>query len=134
MEKNKSIILVVILVVVFISSVYIIQNMFWVSEDNKVSNVEKQTNEYKFYEFISNNSVDCDRMKYVYKKLEKKYGDRVDFKVINMSEDTSISNKYKVRVTPTFLLLDKYGNVVKRTNGIIEYEQLSDMIAKVITK
>lgn len=134
MEKNKSIILVVILVIVFISSVYVIQNMFWVSEDNKVSTIDKATYDYKFYEFTTNNSVDCDRMKYVYKKLESKYGDRMEFRVINMSKDTSVSNRYKVLVAPTFLILDKYGNVVKRASGVIDYDQLNDMIVKVIGK
>ena len=73
-------------------------------------------------------------MKNLYEKVGNKFVDIMDFEVVDISNNSTLSNKYKVHVTPSFIILDKYGNVVKRQNGVIEYNNLLDTVSKVIQK
>ena len=86
------------------------------------------------YGFISNNSTDSIKMKKLYEKVGNKFIDKMNCEVIDVTNSTSISSKYKVHVTPSFIILDKYGNVVKRQNGVLEYDKLLEIISKVIQK
>jgi len=130
-EKNIIVIMVIIALIIFFA--FMVKTVYEQREIYKVSNTQ-QVLDYKMYGFITNNSMDSVKMQGIYKKVGNRFCDKMNFEIVNVSENSSLSNKYKVHITPSFIILDKYGNVIKRQNGILEYEQLVDIISKAIVK
>lgn len=130
-EKNIIVIMVIIALIIFFA--FMVKTVYEQREIYKVSNTQ-QVLDYKMYGFITNNSMDSVKMQSIYKKIGNRFCDKMNFEIVNVSENSSLSNKYKVHITPSFIILDKYGNVIKRQNGILEYEQLVDIISKAIVK
>lgn len=130
-EKNIIVIMVIIALIIFFA--FMVKTVYEQRENYKVNNIQ-QVLDYKMYAFISNNSMDSAKMQSIYKKIGNKFSDKMNFEIVNVSENSSLSNKYKVHITPSFIILDKYGNVIKRQNGVLEYEQLVSIISKVIEK
>jgi len=128
-EKNIIVIMVIIALIIFFA--FMVKTVYEQREIYKVSNTQ-QVLDYKMYGFITNNSMDSVKMQGIYKKVGNRFCDKMNFEIVNVSENSSLSNKYKVHITPSFIILDKYGNVIKRQNGILEYEQLVDIISKAI--
>lgn len=130
-EKNIIVIMVIIALIIFFA--FMVKTVYEQREIYKVSNTQ-QVLDYKMYGFITNNSMDSVKMQGIYKKVGNRFCDKMNFEIVNVSENSSLSNKYKVHITPSFIILDKYGNIIKRQNGILEYEQLVDIISKAIVK
>lgn len=132
-KNEKSIIIVMVIIALVIFFAFMVKTVYEQREIYSVSSTN-QTLDYKMYGFITNKSSDSIKMKNLYEKVGNKFVDIMDFEVVDISNNSTLSNKYKVHVTPSFIILDKYGNVVKRQNGVIEYNNLLDTVSKVIQK
>lgn len=130
-EKNIIVIMVILAVIIFFA--FVVKTVVEERERYKVTD-NSQVYDYKMYGFISNSSIDSTKMKNIYIKVGNKFKGKMDFEMVNVSETTTLSNKYKVHVVPSILILDKYGNVVKRQNGVLEYEQVLDLVSKIVEK
>lgn len=55
----------------------------------------------------------------IIEKLKEKFGDKVEFKKIDVDEDGRLVDKYNIRAVPT-LIIEKDGKVFKKYVGVTE--------------
>lgn len=85
-----------------------------------------------FIELGSVNCVPCKMMKPVMKEVEDIYGDKVEviFYDVWKPEQKQMSAKYKVRVIPTQVFLDKDGKEFFRHEGFYPKDEMVKMLDK----
>ncbi len=73
-------------------------------------------------------------MKPTVSRLEEEYGDRVEFKAIDIdkAENAEIMRKYRFIGQPQFVIVGANGKVAKSFNGFIEYQTLKASIDKAL--
>ena len=71
-------------------------------------------------------------MKPVFNDLEDTYDDRMNFVNIDIDENPELSRRYNINAVPTFIFLDKNGNVVVTMEGAMEQSVLENQINKMI--
>ncbi len=76
----------------------------------------------------------CVRMAPVVEKMEAKYGDRVNFVILNFDKEKALVNKYGIRGTPTFVLLNSKGEIVGGAVGYIPEDKFEEMIQELLEK
>ncbi|NOZ58751.1 MAG: thioredoxin fold domain-containing protein [Euryarchaeota archaeon] len=76
----------------------------------------------------------CVRMEPVVEKMRAKYGDRVNFVVLDFDRERSLAGAYGVRGTPTFILLNASGDVVGGAVGYIPEDRFEEMILELLEK
>ena len=85
-----------------------------------------------FIELGSVNCVPCKMMKPVMKEVEEAYGDTIEiiFHDITLPKNRSISSKYKVKVMPTQVFLDKDGKEFSRHEGFYPASEIIKLLDK----
>ncbi|WP_033957958.1 thioredoxin [Psychroserpens jangbogonensis] len=71
----------------------------------------------------------CKTMSPILKDVKRVLGDKVSIIKINVDKNQSLAAKYQVRGVPTFLLF-KEGKQIWRQSGIIQKEELLNIISK----
>ncbi len=69
--------------------------------------------------------------KTILEELEKKYGDKVDFKVIYVDENSKMASKYGIYAVLT-LIIKKDGAEVKRFIGVTQGSILASELDKIL--
>lgn len=59
----------------------------------------------------------CRQISPLFDQLKDKYGDRIDFRRVNVDEDGVLAAKYDVTSIPTFIFLDSEGNLLSKVTG-----------------
>jgi thioredoxin 1 len=85
-----------------------------------------------FIELGSVNCVPCKMMKPVMEQIEKEYGDsiKVVFYDVWQARDKPMATKYKVRVIPTQVFLDRDGKEFHRHEGFYPAEEIMKVVDK----
>lgn len=85
-----------------------------------------------FVELGSENCVPCKMMKPVMKEIEDIYGEKVEviFYDVGQSKHKAMGDKYKVRVIPTQVFLDKDGKEFHRHEGFYPKDEIVKLIDK----
>lgn len=95
------------------------------SDNNKHVNPDKQ---YKvtFIELGSVRCIPCKKMMPIMKEIEKEYGDQVKviFHDVWTPEGKPFASKFKIKLIPTQVFLDKDGNEYFRHVGFFPKEEL----------
>ncbi|HOW14544.1 thioredoxin [Methanosarcina sp.] len=73
----------------------------------------------------------CRMQKPILEELEKKYGDKVEFKVIDVDENQELASKYGIHAVPT-LIIQKDGAEVKRFMGVTQGSVLASELDKLL--
>ena len=73
----------------------------------------------------------CRMQKPILEELEKKYGDKVEFKVIDVDENQELASKYSIHAVPTLIIL-KDGVEAKRFMGVTQGSVLSSELDKIL--
>ena len=73
----------------------------------------------------------CRMQKPILEELEKKYGDKVDFKVVDVDENQEMASKYSIHAVPT-LIIQKDGVEVKRFMGVTQGSVLVSELDKIL--
>lgn len=73
----------------------------------------------------------CRMQKPILEELEKKYKDKVEFKVIDVDENQQLASKYSIHAVPT-LIIEKDGVEVKRFMGVTQGSVLSSELDKIL--
>ncbi len=60
--------------------------------------------------------------------LLKEIGDQVNYTEVDIRKDPETTRKYGVQATPTIILLDKSGKVVKKIVGVPSYGELKSAV------
>jgi len=68
----------------------------------------------------------CRRMEPVLEEFNNKYGDKVKVKKVNIEspENNDLAQRYKVRLMPTFIFLDKDKKIKGRYEGMLTLEDI----------
>ncbi len=85
-----------------------------------------------FIELGSVNCIPCKMMQPVMKEVEAVYGDKIKvvFYDVWKPEHKAMSTKYKVRVIPTQVFLDKDGKEFSRHEGFYSKDEMLKMLDK----
>lgn len=73
----------------------------------------------------------CRMQKPILEELEKKYGDKVEFKVVDVDENQQLASKYGIHAVPTLIIL-KDGAEVKRYMGVTQGSVLASELDKLL--
>jgi len=73
----------------------------------------------------------CRMQKPILEELEKKYGDKVEFKVVDVDENQELASKYGIHAVPT-LIIQKDGTEVKRFMGVTQGSVLAAELDKLL--
>lgn len=73
----------------------------------------------------------CRMQKPILEELEKQYGDRVEFKVIDVDENQELASQYGIHAVPT-LVIEKDGVEVNRYMGVTQGSVLAAELDKVL--
>ena len=68
----------------------------------------------------------------ILEELEKKYGDKVDFKVVDVDENQEMASKYGIHAVPT-LIIQKDGAEVKRFMQSLRFVKKALKLISLIT-
>ena len=71
----------------------------------------------------------CERMEPIYQELSEELVDRVLFCRVNIMTNASLTRKYEIKGTPTFVLI-KQGSVVRSMEGENPKDLLRDELVK----
>lgn len=71
----------------------------------------------------------CRQISPLFDQLADKYGDRIEFKRVNIDEDGQLAAQYGITSIPTFIFLDAEGNVVNKIVGA-DHESLTSAVKK----
>ncbi|HID27840.1 MAG TPA: thiol reductase thioredoxin [Methanosarcinales archaeon] len=63
--------------------------------------------------------------------LEKKFGDKVEFRKIDVDNDMELTIKYAIRAVPT-LIIEKDGKVVQQYIGVTYEKELESALNKLL--
>lgn len=79
-------------------------------------------------DFSSEMCFECQQLKKQMDQVEPKYNKVIMFKKIMINsakpEDQQLIKKYKIKVVPTLVYIDKNGNVVNKTEGALTKQEL----------
>jgi thioredoxin 1 len=67
----------------------------------------------------------------IIEELEKKMGDRVDFRKVDVDKNMELAEKYGIRVVPT-LIIEKDGKVVQSMEGVTDAPTLEKLLAPLV--
>lgn len=73
----------------------------------------------------------CKMQDPIIEKLKEIFGNKVEFKKINIDENSDLKNRYSIRAVPT-LIIEKDGIVFKRYLGVTPLRELEKDITDVI--
>ena len=66
----------------------------------------------------------CKAMAPTMEKMEKKYGDKIEFRKIDIDQEPQLAQKYDINAVPTLVILSPQGDVVDKIVGGKPEEEL----------
>ena len=76
----------------------------------------------------------CKQMIPVMEKMEEKYGDRIDFKRIDVNENEELANKYNVQSIPNIVILSPENEILDNVVGYRDTNQMDVILSDVLKK
>lgn len=96
-----------------------------------VEPVKTEKEKYILYDFGSDDCYYCTVIEPIFNKYKNSY-DNITFKAIDIYTDTTLTNKYKVQYTPTFIMIDSKGNEIERRVGAMQESEFKNFVEKYI--
>lgn len=78
--------------------------------------------------------IPCKMMAPILVELEKEYRGKAAVVFIDVREDNSQAERFKIRAIPTQIFFDKSGREVSRHEGFMEKKAIADQLNKLLAK
>lgn len=93
--------------------------------EDKLTNIEDNKEEKKIVlmDFAAEWCGPCRIQDPILEDLKKKFGDKVEFKKIDVDKDGESADKYLIRAVPT-LIIEKDGKIFKKYVGVTSLKEL----------
>ncbi len=75
----------------------------------------------------------CRIQESIIEDLKKKFGDKIEFKKIDVDKDNELADKHNIRAVPT-LIIEKNGKVFMKYVGVTNLKTLEEKINEALTK
>lgn len=76
----------------------------------------------------------CQAMTPVMEKMEEKYGDRIEFKRIDVDENNELAEQYNVQSIPNIVILSPDEEVLENIIGYQDADKMDAMLTAVLNK
>lgn len=98
-------------------------------EDKKIctETEEKKTNKIVLIDFFADWCGPCKMQDPIIEELKKKFDGKVEFKKVDVDEDSKLADKYNIHAIPT-LIVEKDGNLFARYVGVTNLNVLATKI------
>ncbi len=83
------------------------------------------------FDFFATWCGPCRMQTPIIEKLEKKMGDKVDFRKVDVDQNMGLAEKYGIRVVPT-LIIEKDGKLVQSLEGVTDAATLEKLLAPLV--
>lgn len=74
----------------------------------------------------------CKQFAPIFEAAAEKYGDKVEFRSVDVDENPELAQKYGVQSIPMVVFVDKDGNVVDQFTGFMEAPEFEEIIANYV--
>lgn len=74
----------------------------------------------------------CKEMAPVVKRMEEKYGDKLEFRKVDIDKEPELAEKYRVDAVPTFVILSPSGEEIDRMVGASDEEIMDETLWEII--
>lgn len=100
---------------------------------NKDESIDEEKKEKKIVviDFMATWCGPCRIQDPILEDLKKKFGDKVEFRKIDVDKDNELANKYLIRAVPT-LIIEKDGEIFKKYVGVISLKELEKTIGNAL--
>ena len=71
----------------------------------------------------------CKAMAPVMEKMEKKYSDKIEFRKVDIDQDTELARQYQIKGVPTLVILSSEGEVLNKIVGAQAEDYLDKMFS-----
>ncbi len=72
----------------------------------------------------------CQEMSKLLARMKSRFGDRLQVRVIDPSEEAALARQFRIDSLPTFVLFDANGKLVLRSEGTMTERELLDALAR----
>lgn len=99
--------------------------------EDKLIKEEKKEKSIVVIDFMATWCGPCRLQDPILEDLKKKFGDKVEFKKIDVDKDSKLAEKYTIHAVPT-LIIEKDGNIFKKYIGVTSLNELENAIKDVL--
>ncbi len=72
----------------------------------------------------------CQEMNKLLARMKSRFGDRLQVRVIDPSDEAALARQFRIASLPTFVLFDANGKLVLRSEGTMTERELLDALAR----
>lgn len=104
------------------------------SESTESSEKEKTKESEKLVliDFYATWCGPCKTMAPIVKQMEEKYGDKLEFRKVDIDKDSEMAEKYRIDAVPTFVILSPTGEEIDRIVGACEADIMDETLWEII--
>lgn len=101
--------------------------------EDKLTSLEENKEEKKIVlmDFAAEWCGPCRIQDPILEDLKKKFGDKVEFKKIDVDKNGELADKYSIRAVPT-LVIEKDGKIFKKYVGVTSLKELEKTIGEAL--
>lgn len=94
------------------------------------SNITDSTGKITVIDFYATWCGPCKMMTPVMEKMEEKYGDKIDFRKVDVDQNGELAQQYNIQSIPTLVILSPNNEVIDVVVGYHDANQMDEILGK----